>query len=215
MKAYVITLPDHEKSAKVADRCIASGAKNNLTIEKFYGFTPKDNPRQMFSEQKMSFKNFDEKYCKSERAMAAFLSHRELWKKSVSINQPIAVFEHDAVMVNSFPNVLNFDKVMTFSKPSYGKYNTPTHLGVGPLVQKPYFGGAHGYIVSPSGARKLLELAQYGAGPTDVFLHIDSFPWLQEYAPWICEARDSFTTIQRTTGCLAKHNYTEAFEIIS
>ena len=215
MKAYVITLPGHKKSDKVAERCIASGARNNLVIEKFYGFTPKDNPRQMFSVQKMSSKNFDEKYSISERAMAAFLSHRELWKKSVSINQPVAVFEHDAVMVNSFPNVLNFDKVMTFSKPSYGKYNTPTHLGVGPLVQKPYFGGAHGYIVSPRGARKLLEQAQYGAGPTDVFLHIDNFPWLQEYAPWICEAKDTFTTIQRTTGCLAKHNYTEAFEIIS
>jgi len=48
---------------------------------------------------------------------------------------------------------------------------------------------------------------------TDIFLNLDWFPWLQEYYPWPVEARDNFTTIQNQTGCLAKHNYGEGYDI--
>ena len=45
-------------------------------------------------------------------------------------------------------------------------------------------------------------------------LNKNNFPWLQECYPWPVEADDSFTTIQKTEGCLAKHNYGESYEII-
>ena len=80
----------------------------------------------------------------------------------------------------------------------------PNFLGSGPLVQKRYFGGAHGYIVSPSGAKELLKKAETNAGPTDTFLNLDNFPFLQEHNPWLVEARDTFTTIQNERGCRAK-----------
>ena len=50
--------------------------------------------------------------------------------------------------------------------------------------------------------------------PTDVYLNTQFFPWLQEYYPWIAEAKDHFTTIQKEKGCLAKHNYNENYEIL-
>ena len=56
--------------------------------------------------------------------------------------------------------------------------------------------------------------AQIYARPTDVFLNRDVMPWLQEYYPWPVECRDSFTTIQKTEGCLAKHNYNNDYKII-
>jgi hypothetical protein len=43
---------------------------------------------------------------------------------------------------------------------------------------------------------------------------MDIFPWLEEYYPWPVEVKDSFTTIQKTEGCLAKHGYNETYEII-
>ena len=68
-------------------------------------------------------------------------------------------------------------------------------------------------MVSPGGAKKLIEKATTDAGPADVYLNINNFPWIEEYYPWACEAKDSFSTIQRTRGCLAKHNYNEAYEL--
>jgi len=46
-------------------------------------------------------------------------------------------------------------------------------------------------------------------------MHLDTFPWLQEYYPFVARADDSFTTIQVERGCLAKHNYKDGYEIIN
>ena len=123
---------------------------------------------------------------------------------SVKFNEPTIIFEHDAVIVNEIPSSFNFNKVMTISKPSYGKFNIPSFLGSGPLVQKRYFGGAHGYVISPTGAKELLKKAETNAGPTDTFLNLDNFPFLQEHNPWLVVAKDTFTTIQNERGCRAK-----------
>ena len=213
MKAYVITIEGHDKSEAVAHRCIKSGAKNGLVIEKFYAYTPKDNPKQIFKDRGYPLEYFTEEYSKSENTTATFLSHLALWEKAVEYNENVVIFEHDAIVTGTVPTEIAFDGCMTFSKPSYGKFNTPGHIGPGPLTQKPYFGGAHGYIVSPSGAKRLIEKAKTDAGPADVYLNVHNFPWIQEYYPWSCEANDSFSTIQRVRGCLAKHNYGEGFEV--
>ena len=213
MKAFVITIKGHNKSESVANRCIQSGAKNDITIEKFYAVTPKDNPKKIFKDRGIPLQYFTDEYSKSENTTATFLSHLTLWEKAVELNENIVIFEHDAVIFDKIPLNTKFNGCITFSKPSYGNYNTPTHIGPGPLTQKPYFGGAHGYMVSPEGAKKLIEKATTDAGPADVYLNINNFPWIEEYYPWACEAKDSFSTIQRTRGCLAKHNYNEAYEL--
>lgn len=81
-------------------------------------------------------------------------------------------------------------------------------------MSKRYFPGAHAYRITPAGARALVEQARRHARPTDVFLHTDTFPFLQEFYPWPVEARDSFTTIQSEAGCLAKHSYGDTYEIV-
>lgn len=213
MNGYVITIKGHEKSEKYAERCIESGKRNGIEIEKFYGYTPEDNPKKILAEKEIVSEYFDEKYSRSVSAMACFLSHHALWEKCKESKKELAIFEHDAVVVNQFPQFMMYDKLITFSKPSYGNYKTPNTLGVGPLTQKQYFGGAHGYAIKPAGAVILLKACRRRAGPADVFLHLDYFPFLQEYYPWLCEARDDFTTIQRRGGCLAKHNYNENYEV--
>ena len=90
----------------------------------------------------------------------------------------------------------------------------PLQFGVNPLTHKQYFGGAHGYMMSPGGATELIEMAKIAPGPTDTFLNLDNFPFLQEYYPWLVEAKDSFTTIQNENGCKAKHNYNESYKIL-
>ena len=215
MKAFVITIQDNEKSVKAAKRCIASGAKYGLEIIQFDAFTPKDNPEKYLKSRGINPNRFNEVYSRAENCMSAFISHYSCWEISRDMNERVVIFEHDALVTGQIPVDAEFDKVMTFSKPSYGKYKTPLKLGVDGLIQKPYFGGAHGYIVKPDGAKALVEKAVSHAGPTDLYLNTENFPWLQEYYPWVCMAADSFSTIQNKTGCLAKHNYKIGYKIIN
>jgi len=126
--------------------------------------------------------------------------------------EPIVIFEHDAVLTGNIPQMMMFD-ILNLGKPSYGKFNTPSFIGYGALVSKPYFPGAHAYRLTPKGAQQLIDECVFSAGPTDIYIHSSKFT-LGEYYPWPAEARDSFTTIQQKQGCYAKHNYGETYEII-
>lgn len=216
MKAYVITIMDNPNSLAAAKRCIESGAKHGCDVEHFKAVTPMDNPQKMMEERQLPCMNFitdAQKYSRYQNVIAAFLSHYSLWEQSVRDEEEIMILEHDAVFVDQLRD-FNYDKVISIGRPSYGKWNSPSSLGVVPLQSKKYFPGAHAYIVKPEGAHELMVQASIKAGPTDVFLHTDTFPWLQEYYPWPVEAWDSFTTIQRAEGCTAKHNYSRKYRVI-
>ena len=214
MKSYVITIMDNERSVQVADRCIRSGAKFGIDIEKFVATIPSDDPEIQAKNLDIPIDGFKEIYSRFENCLSAFLSHYRLWKECMELNQTIMILEHDAVIVDQIPVFKSFDTVMNLGKPSYGKAQTPMYLGVNPLTSKRYFPGAHGYMITPRGAKMLIDKAKTHAAPTDVFLSINNFPTLQEYYPWPVEAKDSFTTIQRQAGCLAKHSYGETYDII-
>ena len=213
MKAFVITIESHKGSQQVANRCIKSGEKYGIRIEKWKATTPHDMPIDKLMTDKVNIVGLHETYSRIANCAAAFHSHYSIWKNAVETQEMHMIFEHDAVIINDIPKTIQFDKVVSLGAPSYGKYNTPSRLGVGPLVSKKYFPGAHGYIVKPDGAKLLIEQAKKIARPTDVFLNTDYFPWLEEYYPWPVEARDSFTTIQNENGCYAKHSYGETYRV--
>ena len=213
MKSYVIAIKDMPKSVDVAQRCIRSMREHNVRM--FDAFTPNDNPQALLKNENIPTEHFYEIYSNPENCMAAFFSHYTLWKRCAEEKVEHQIFEHDAVAINDVPLIIPYDKCISLGKPSYGSYNTPTTLGVNTLQSKQYFPGAHAYRLKPEGAELLIKRAKIDAGPTDIFLHLGRFPWLQEYYPWPVEARDHFTTIQREEGCLAKHSYGESYEILS
>ena len=216
MQAFVITLMNNPRSVKSSQKTMATAYKHGLKVKQFEAIIPRDRQAQMMKEYGIAHRNFKEEFSRLPNCQAAFMSHYKLWDWCIQIGEPIIIFEHDAIMIGPLPKNFDFDKVITFSKPSYGNYNTPMELGVQKLVQKPYFGGAHGYAVSPEGARALVDKAIAHAMPTDVYLNTQYFPWLQEYYPWICLAADHFTTIQKTNGCMAKHNFSRGdYDIIN
>lgn len=201
-------------SEESADRLIESGKRFGMEIEKFYGFTPLSKPRHIAKSQGIPIQGFKEVYSRFDNCLAAFLSHFALWRLSVELNEEITIFEHDAYIVSPIPDYIDHTGCISLGKPSYGKYRTPSLLGVNPLMSKQYFPGAHAYRVSPKGAKVLVKGSKVDAGPTDVFLHKHRFPFLQEYYPWPVEARDYFTTIQKEKGCTAKHNYGPGYHIV-
>jgi len=215
MKHFVITILDNPDSVKAADRCIQTGSSNGLQIEKFRAWTPKDDLQQLMEAEGIREEGFkDNKYSRQENCMAAFMSHYTLWQKCVELKQEVTIFEHDAVVLNHIPDMMLYDGCINLGKPSYGSWNDPLRLGVNPLTSKKYFPGAHAYRVNPRGAKRLVAAAKEFAQPTDIFLNVDRFAWLEEYYPWQCVANDTFTTIQKKEGCLAKHHYNEEYKII-
>ena len=213
MKHYVITMSQTPQSVKSAERCIESGKKYGLEIHKWEATTPNEMLSAFLNEAQINATGFMERYSRLDNCAAAFHSHWSLWKHCTEIEQEVTIFEHDAVVVDNIPEMVH-NGCISLGKPSYGKFVTPSLLGVNPLTSKPYFPGAHAYRVAPKGAELLIAQARMHARPTDVFLNREVMPWLQEYYPWPVECRDSFTTIQKTEGCLAKHNYNNEYKII-
>jgi len=209
MKAFVITIKDHVGSNQCAERCIKSAS--NIEITKFDATTP-ENVHELFEQEGLNPNRFIDQYSVQENAMACFMSHYRLWQLATELNEDVIIFEHDAVIHDDILFGSN-NGCISFGKPSYGKYNTPKNLGVNPLQSKQYFPGAHAYLVSPQRAKQLVAKAKTHAAPTDLFLHNGNFGFLEEYYPWPVTVNDSFTTIQKSSGCTAKHNYNETYRI--
>tara|TARA_Y100000389_G_scaffold146211_1_gene144863 strand:- start:1021 stop:1668 length:648 start_codon:yes stop_codon:yes gene_type:complete len=212
MKNFVITISENDKSVEAAQKCIQSAAKFDLEVDYYDAFVPSES-KEFIKEQKINDLAFNNnKYSREDNARAAFCSHFSLWQFSMECNEEITIFEHDAIVVDPIPE-MSYNGCISIGKPSYGKWITPSSLGTNPLTSKQYFPGAHAYRLNPKGAKELVERARLEASPTDVFLNIHSFPFLQEYYPWPVEVRESFTTIQKTQGCLAKHMYNKDYII--
>jgi len=211
MKAFVITISEFEGSVKCAERCIASALdKSNIRVEMFDAVTPKKDPRAMAKKCRINLEGFKSDIgSRPDNVIAAFMSHYTLWDMCAKGKEEFIIFEHDAVVVDQIPQYAPYQGCLSLGAPSYGKFQQPSQLGVIPLTSKKYFPGAHAYKLKPAGARALVEQAMFYAQATDIFLNTSIFPWLEEYYPWPVIAKDTFTTIQNKTGCLAKHSYKE------
>ena len=219
IKAYVITIMDNKRSLQVAKRCVKHAAYYDLDVELFEAITPKDKPIKMLKALNIEPAGFTEVYSRPDRCMSAFLSHHRLWEKCAKENnEPYIIFEHDAIMTGKLGVIpkIHWDIpiLVSIGAPSYGKFNTPSKLGLNKLMSKQYLPGAHAYIINPQAAQALIDRAKIDASPTDVFIHNDRFNFLHELYPYIAEAKDNFTTIQKEQGCLAKHGYGESYDII-
>ena len=212
MRAFVIYVPILE-SEKAAARCITSAKKFGITVEQFRGFTPEDYPVQLAEELNIPTANFQEKYSRYENCLSAFLSHRRLWEWCAHNNEEVLVFEHDAVVTDPIPDV-PYRGVLSYGHPSYGKWVTPSTIGVNKLVSKQYLPGAHAYRVKPEAAKVLIETAQTHAGPTDLYIRNELFDFVEEYYPWPVVVKETFSTIQNETGCQAKHGYGEGYKLL-
>ena len=212
MKHFVITIIDNDQSHMAADKCVESGKKFGLDIDYYQAFTP-TTCFDFISEHKINTENFaNSKYSREHNCIAAFCSHLSLWMYSAESNEEITIFEHDAIIMNNIPTI-DHNGCISLGKPSYGKFNTPSLLGRNRLISKPYFPGAHAYRVKPNAAKVLVEAGITRGAPTDIFLNIENFPFLEEYYPWPVEVRETFSTIQSHNGCLAKHMYNENYVI--
>ena len=216
MKGYIGTIMQIPESVKMAERCIESGKQFGVDVE-IVPAVYKDEALEKLAEANLTLQKYDESYSNVGAVVGNFLTQYASWKMIAESGEPGIMLEHDAVFIDRVPDLEGKGDIINIGKPSYGNYRSQTVPGVYPMFSKPggYIPGAHGYYLTPKGANDLILIAeQRGAAPVDIFLNKTNFPNIKEIYPWVVEARDEFTTIQNTKGCLAKHNYNENFKVM-
>lgn len=161
IKSFIIYLPNYENSVVWANAALDSAKKHNWNIELYEGI----NGLVHSLEEYNLFRN--PKHRKSRKAflrpgtVGCLLSHFSLWKKSIQLNEPICILEHDVTIHAPFPKI-EFSEVYKFVK---GLETKPTYIGR-------WWNSGAGYCVTPQGAKKLVDFAQnVGVMPADTMLN--------------------------------------------
>ena len=92
MKAFVITIMNHQGSLETSWRCIESGYKYDLDIKRFEAITPRDEPLTFLKQEGIPEAGFEEKWSRNLNCISAFCSHYSLWQKCVELDEEIVIF---------------------------------------------------------------------------------------------------------------------------
>jgi len=140
--------------------------------------------------------------------MACMVSHMRCWQKAIDLDETIVVLEHDGLITRQF----KFSDLTEGFKGGIIGLNNP----IGATRRAHYFDGQvkkifglqsvpwvddynvpqglagnSAYVVSPKGAKKLLDkVKELGMWPNDALMCKQFFPWLQVVYPY-------YTTIQK------------------
>ena len=215
MKGYVVTLMNIPESVKVAERCQASGEQFGVDVELFPAVY-KDVALDELEKEGIKLSSWDESFSNVGAVVGNFVTQYRIWKTIVESGEAGIVLEHDAVFTAPVPS-LGSNNIVNLGKPSYGHFISQPSAGIYPMFSKQggYIPGAHGYYLTPDGAQEFINKAkETGAAPCDLFINKTNFPNIKELFPWVIEAKDEFTTIQKARGCTAKHNYNKDFKIL-
>lgn len=186
MKFFIIRLKDNEISEKYSKECISQAKLFNIDLETFDGINGNEyqthldklkiNPRYKFKKGRVG-------------VFGCFLSHYYLWKSCADSNSVYCILEHDGYIIkpidnnwlNEFDDVLKLDNLDPYSK-SYNKVleqQAKDNVVIRPYVNPEpkfleknqtgnYMKGAYGYMIKPSGAKKLLTwISKNGFVPAD------------------------------------------------
>lgn len=223
MKAYVITLESNAESFTAADRLIDSSNHfgNEFTIQKYRASEPNDVASGFFNRGikwnypwTKEFMDMQSGLLKTpyetedpKKRMACFLSHWLLWYKCAEIDEPLLIFEHDAIFIRKLQLSLVTDspyEIVSLNDPrgATRKGQRYHELIAGENVtQVPWIDvynvpqglpGNSAYYITPKGAKKILEVVkEYGAWPNDAIMCKQLMPKMLGCLGWYA------TSIQR------------------
>lgn len=184
MKAFIIHLSEMPLSVSLANECLTSAKSHGYDaslVEGVNGFYANDK----FQQYGIT-KFLNKTAANSPGRRGCFLSHFELWKKCVDLDEPILILEHDGLVIRDLPldvldtftDILNLDPYRSDS--GYDK-KVKSSIKLTVSIVSPVFKktslcgdciiGAYGYIIKPEGASKLIDHAiNIGILPTDKYI---------------------------------------------
>ena len=140
------------------------------------------------------------------KRVACMVSHMRTWQECINRNEPIIVFEHDALVTNRFykEDVLTrefkggiiglnnplgatrkarvfLDKIVNRK----GLHQVPTVDDINEPNLPQGLAGNSAYLITPTAAKKLLDkVREVGMWPNDAVMCKQFFPWLQVVYPF-------------------------------
>lgn len=178
MKIYIINL------AQSTDRLeyqVKQFQKLGLSFERLNAVSIQDISEEFY----LSHIKYGQRLIKQSE-MACFLSHKKAWELVLQQNEPCVILEDDALLVHDFADLLkdienkNIPSQVDFinlevqprnkvvsHQPIYSLLNQEYHL-YELLLEK---NGTGGYIIFPSGAKKLLNYAEQTLALADAFIY--------------------------------------------
>lgn len=205
IKSFIIRLKDNEHSCKMAKDCFDQAKNNGLDPEYFDAINGID-----FKHHYQETGILPLKKLKKGRlgVLGCFFSHYYLWKKSIELNEPLIILEHDGFILkpiednilDKFEDVLKLDRLDPYSgsynsnleleknlELSIKKYINPTPKNPEKLGTGNYFKGAYAYIIKPHAAQKILDhIAENGHVTAD-----------QQIGDWIVDTRTTIPSLAR------------------
>lgn len=164
MKSYIIYLPQYKTSVDWANHALSSGLLHKWNIELFTGVDGRSvSDNKDWNQYNVTINRTDSKCAKlmdRSGVRGCFLSHYTLWQQCVKSNQPIGIFEHDIEFLKEPPNFNSTDllKLEGFT------LNKARPAGA-------WYEGARAYIITPAGAKKLINwIGANGCLPADVVI---------------------------------------------
>jgi hypothetical protein len=186
--AYIITIRNNEISETMAKRCIDSCNSVGMPYKVWEAFDGTGN------DLKIPKKLQDKEYiywlkqvnCRmSPTQIAVFYSHYSLWCHCITIDKPIVILEHDAVMVKpyKFHKYYNCIEFLGCEEQAAGVEITPHIPPHGTIYDRRwrFLCRAHAYAIDPSIARNMVSyVIREGIVKTlDVALRADIFGIVQ------------------------------------
>ena len=181
MKTFIIHLSKIETSLSSANKVKEQLASVGMRSELFEGTYGCDAIKIFANEGRevhpISFKGLpiDDIYVSNVSkpgSMGCFLSHYRLWEKCIELNETIGVFEDDVEIHRALIPVA-FDDILILSLGVGKSYRYLHHLleptGEPAAIKYNHLSmpGASGYLISPTGAKKLLDTYTSTFSPAD------------------------------------------------
>jgi GR25 family glycosyltransferase involved in LPS biosynthesis len=188
MKAFVIRLKGIETSEALALDCIESGKQHGLEITPFDGIYRQENID--FQTERLGVNPWKKGLKKGRLGVkGCFLSHYSLWLKSIELNEPLIIFEHDGYVLQPLPQNIEsmFDEFLILDpfnkfsseysiKHNESKNNAQQVVEYFNLESRKKYGidteyamGLQAYIIKPKAAIKLKQsILKTGYYPADM-----------------------------------------------
>ncbi len=191
IQGYVIRKPDDQFSEDLANECITSAAEFGIEVDKVDGVY--SNFDELLSKENLRINPGALKKFNTNGVKGCFLSHWNLWNLCLKKDSPLFIFEHDGLMIHPLPdNIL--DKFNDYLNLDYARHifrrdmknyengissNPPTKIikleprmteSTGfKFMNRNHIVGAHGYILKPAGAKKIINgMRKDGICPADI-----------------------------------------------
>lgn len=114
-KAYILCVEGHEATKPQLEKCIQSLKNLDMEYCLFYGYDGTDQktiktPQHLREKEYMKwFKLMD--YGLSTSEVACLLGHIALWAHCITIDKPIIILEHDALMLKKYEYIPNYNVI--------------------------------------------------------------------------------------------------------